>query len=109
MSYKYEYICPQRTCRQVLLVSEDDLGYKKKHRCRRCGAVTHWRPRYPEGSKVWLAAFYNGLTLQPREAATVNPQTDSWWAAYSGSVKAHDRYDDGEREFSEDQIEGWRR
>lgn len=72
--------------------------------------------KYFQGQHVWLREFDNGAPvdpIQPREFATVNPQgmhdyavAEGWERMYSGSVRPHDKHDDGEREFSEDQIEG---
>ncbi len=75
--------------------------YRNKVVCGGCEEEMEWAPRYEQDQRVWLRAFGD----QPRERAKVNPQTD-YPGMYSASVRAQFMADDGERELSEDQIEG---
>lgn len=73
-----------------------------------------FKPKYPVAGNMHLARVWLAPP-SPREFAMVNPQfdetmefdiADPGYRMYSGSVDPHEPGDDGEREFSEDQIEG---
>jgi hypothetical protein len=59
--------------------------------------------KFHRGNLVWLAEFDNGTEKVPRQKCFIICYENEM---YTGKVIPEDQYDDGLREFSEDQIEG---
>lgn len=64
--------------------------------------------KYKKGDRVWLADFDNGLEIISREKATILfVVTEPWGISYVAKVDEPEPEDDGLRELTEDQIEGY--
>jgi len=62
------------------------------------------RHKYRSGEKVWLAEFDNGDEIIPRQKALILCYENGM---YTVRVTPEEEGDDGLRELSEDQIEGY--